>query len=236
MEGARAKAMVDEATRPRPTPLSVTLYRGITFPNDGVTFRAAADIGGKPWFDFGWIRVATDKDAEEDKHDPTADPADKSYRQLVKFWAFAEVDGQKYALVDYFRKVPPNKKFKVRGSRQVESFWEHPVLKLYEHVPTKRGGRIVEPFFAVPVTSIIGAACVFPCVDQGRAAGDNSPGLCVWYHPPLVELSGFETWKLPSAREMFPDPSTSELVESDDDDNDDDGDGKFAVISSSDED
>lgn len=211
--GDSAKALVNENTKPLPTPLSITLYRGITFPDDGVTFRATASYGGKPWFDFGWVRVGrNERGSEPDHFDPNPK---ENHRQLVKFWAFAEVEGEKYALVDYFQKVKPPPTPRSAGGRAAadNSYWAHPVLKEYEHVPyTDKDKKAVPPFYAVPVASIIGAACVFPCVDQGRDLHDSRAGLRVLYHPPLVELCGFSTWKLPPA-DMFPEPSARDLVE-----------------------
>lgn len=208
VEGDSAKALVNENTHPRPTALSITLYRGLTFPDDGLTFRANASYGDKPWFDFGWVRV--DKmtpGSEPDYFDPTPD---ENHRQLVKFWAFADVEGEKFALVDVFRKVvPPPRSRANRGGE--EEFWPHPVLKLYEHVPYRRSGAPIHPFFAVPVTSVIGGACVFPCIDQERGAHDHSVGLRVLYHPPLLELCGFKSWQLPS-RDLIPTPSESDVA------------------------
>lgn len=203
VEEDSAKALVNEATKPRKTPLSVTLYRGINFPDDGVTFRAAASYRGKPWFDFGWIRTGKTQGSEPDNFD--TNPRE-NHRQLVKFWAFAEVEGKAYALVDVFRKVRRGS-----GRNRAEDFWDHPVLKVYEHVYYKKGDQVKEPFFAVPVSSIIGAACVFPCVDQGRKPDDYRPGLRVLYHPPLVEFCGFKTHQLPLPS-LFPEPSIDELA------------------------
>lgn len=201
--GDSAKALVNEDTKPKETPLSVTLYRGINFPDDGVTFRAAASYRGKPWFDFGWIRTDKARGSEPDYFDTNHR---ENHRQLVKFWAFAEVEGKKYALVDVLGKVRPGS-----GRNRREDFWDHPVLKLYEHMYYKVGSQVKQPSYAVPVSCIIGAACVFPCVDQGRRGDDYRPGLRVLYHPPLVELCGFKTWQLPLPN-LFPEPSDDELA------------------------
>jgi hypothetical protein len=82
----------------------------------------------------------------------------------------------------------------------------------------------------VPVSSIIGSACVFPDVDQGREPGNNSPGLRVVLVPIFLELCGGEEWKLPSI-DLIPEPpefddddEDEDEDEEDDDDNDDDDD------------
>jgi hypothetical protein len=204
------KSSLNEDTRPRSTPKSIRLYKGITFPNDGVIFRCTVDKGGKEWLDYGWIRVgARTPGSEPDYHD---DDPDDNPRQLVKFWMFAEIDGEKYALVDIYRKYRQPRP--QPGGPVPEQLWSHPILRRYEHVYYARGGRQVSPFFAVPVSSIIGAACVFPDTDQGRQVGDHSAGQRVMYHPPLIEMCGYENWRLPGD-EIIPEPPVDELADID---------------------
>jgi len=56
------------------------------------------------------------------------------------------------------------------------------------------------------VSSIVGVACVFPDVDQGRGAGVHRPGERVVYHPPLQEFCGFSDWRLPNDNIVPPPP------------------------------
>jgi len=197
---------LNENTRPRPTPRNIRLYQGINFPNDGITFRCSMSHKGKEWLDFGWVRVlegSRGSEPDEWEEDSAGNP-----RQLVRFWLFAEVEGIKYALVDVYRK------YRHRGPGP--RLWEHPILQRYEHVPFVRGANNtpVHPFYAVPVESIIAAACVFPDVDQERDYGDHSVGERVLYHPPLVEMCGFTTWRLPDDK-IIPEPPQEELEDAD---------------------
>lgn len=202
------KAAINENTHPRPTPRNIRLYQGINFPADGIKFRSTLNHRGKEWLDFGWVRVEEDSlGAEPDYW--TEDPQ-KTKRQLVRFWLFGEVEGVKYAFVDVYRKYRPR--------RDERKLWDHPILQRYQHVPfvSRRGGNVTElpPFFAVPVSAIVGAACVFPDLDQGREFGDHSVGERVLYHPPLVELCGYTDWKFPNDS-VIPEPPAEDLADVD---------------------
>lgn len=135
---------MDETRHPK----SVRIYGALKFPNDGITFHASPSVGGKPWFDYGWISVDNQQPGREsDPFTPNAK------RLLVKFWGFPEVNGQIYAIVTYHQKASSS---------------PHPLLQSYKHLHQIRRGQVVWPLYAVKPENIIAAAVVFPDPDNDK--------------------------------------------------------------------
>ena len=216
-----AKDLVNEDTHPTSTPKNTRIHKGTTFPKENTTFRANVKYGGAPWFDFGWVSV------EEGQAGSEVDLVDKAPEQpgrrvLVQFWGFCTVSGTKWALCDYYRKYVQRRARK--GQPPIPQLWNHPLLRRYEHLPHRcGGGDKVHSFFAVPVSAVIAAACVFPGVDQGRGVEDFRLGRRVTYTPRQVELFGGTDWFLPGET-LIPEPTQEQL----------DSVGEYEHVSSSD--
>ena len=155
------------------------------------------------------MRVETGtKGSEPDPFGRVSDPPGR--RQLVQFWGFCEVDGEKWALVDYYQKYVPPKR--VKGGPEPVRLWKHPLTVRYHHQREKRGDVAVPPFYAVRVSCITAAACVFPGVDQGWGVGSSKPGRRVFYFPPQLEVCGGEDWRL-SSKNLVTFPTGEDLAE-----------------------
>lgn len=165
-------------------PANIRLRVCLVHSESGVRFRACANYGGAPWFDFGWLRVDEDQEGAED--DPTEEGAS---RVLAKFWGFTKWKGKYYAFVNYYRRARVHH--------------QHPVLRKYEHLPVRGArGRSVAPFFAVSVSSVVGAVVVFPDPDFSSC---NNAESRVLVHEPFKVLVGGLEGSVPS-RSLFPPP------------------------------
>jgi hypothetical protein len=130
-------------------PTNLNLRRVCAFPEQGVKFRACADYGGKPWFDYCWLRVADDQPgADLDLQDSS------EKRMLAQIWAFTKWKGRCYVFVELFQRV-----------HREEGVRPHPMLRKYKYFVYRNDGRLVHPFYAFDVSSIIATAVVFPDPD-----------------------------------------------------------------------
>jgi hypothetical protein len=175
-------------------PKSVKIYTQLKFPNDHITFHAQPSFGGKPWFDYGWLRVDEDQEgAEQDPFYPD------QYRMLVKFWAFPEVNGKIYAVVTYHERVAYKGPARWNG---------HPLLRTYKHLVIKQGGSHVLPLYSITPESIIGSAVVFPDPDNAGY---------ILYMPNDLEICNGSAAELPDVDDYLPPPpddsSSSEDME-----------------------
>jgi len=175
-------------------PKSVKIYGILKFPNDLITFHALPSMGGKPWFDYGWIRGDMDlPGAEIDPYYPD------QYRVLVKFWGFPEVSEKSYAIVTYHQRILP---------RQGHARWtcHHPLLRTYKPAVVVHNRAQVLPLYAITPDCIVGSAVVFPDPDSRNQ---------VLYMPNDLEICSGSDQKLPDIDKYLPDvvddePSSSE--------------------------
>jgi len=181
------------------SPVNLKLYRCTRFPDSSTTFRAYSSYyGGKPWFDYGFTRV--DHDQEGGESDPI-EPDSK--RTLVKFWGFTEHNGVVYACVDYCTRHSP------RPGHRGE--WRpHPTMRTYKfNTFYHRGaGEPNPPFFAVPVSSTIASAVIFPGPDNRK---------CVLYFPTDTYMGAGDPATVPDPADYvpaFPDPRPPLLTDS----------------------
>ena len=160
-------------------PTNLKLRRVCSFPDQAVKFRAFADYGGKPWFDYCWLRVADDQPgAEPDVVDPT------EKRMLAQLWAFTKWKGKCYVFVELLQRV-----------HREEGVRPHPTLRKYKYYVYKREGRLAHPFYAFDLGSIVATAVVFP--DPDFEVGPTVVEKQILYVPSVAELMGSSS-KLPS--------------------------------------
>ena len=152
-------------------PKQLKFYTSLTFQGvPGVRFRATANYGGKPWFDYAWLRCEEGFPGAE--LDPNDDSTPQNYRALAKIWGFTKRRGVVYAFVEYFSHLP-------RSDLNPHS---HPIFRRYRRTadPDLGYGRV--QFYAEVCTSTVGTACVFPDPDNEGAV------TAVLYVPPFVEV------------------------------------------------
>jgi hypothetical protein len=188
-------------------PVSVPIYGVLKFPNDFITFHAQPSVGGKPWFDYGWLRVADDQAGAE------ADPFfPDQYRMLVKFWGFPDVHGKIYAVVSYHQRVLYRGKDRGAG---------HPLLRGYKMLRVFRRGNVVNPLYAVATETIIGSAVVFPDPDvEGN----------VLYMPNDLEICNGSAAQLPDVDSYL--PSIEDIVDSSEDEMEESGSERASAMGS----
>jgi len=154
-------------------PTNLTVRQSCVYPGQGITFRAMAAYREKPWFDYCWLRVTDDQPgSEEDWTDPS------EHRMLAQIWGFTKWMGKKYVFVDLFQRV-----------YREEGVNPHPMLRKYKwFVYARRDGRLLPPFYAFEVSSIIATACVFPDPDFEEYPTVSEKQ--VLYVPSVAELMG----------------------------------------------
>ena len=156
-------------------PVNLKIAARLSYPDAKIIIHADPDCLGKPWHDFGWLRVDQDEDGSEN------DPSDpEEHRLLVKFWGFTKVRGRTYALVDYYERWAPKREPK------------HLVFRKYRLQMVLKHGRPVPRFYAVDIGCIVSGAVWFPDPDHSTEARP-----AVLYVPPFVELCGGNTLSIP---------------------------------------